>query len=447
MPKTTINPFSKPFLLLRYYLLYGGLGAVVFYLLLIFSFTQAERMALYDQYIQHLTAKAQILYQDIDRDFLAPRQVELGGLAQGPPALLRELDAELDVLVRSDFNLARVKLFSAEGITLYDHEHPENLGQRYASWGEPGFQSALQGRAASSLEVDGNGRFMEICLPVLAPGTNRVLGVLELYEDVGRFEGQVYLALRQALLAPTLIFVVFNLILALLVAKADRIIAAETGLLHAIRQNMEKYLSRSAIEAIWTAVSGKLHLFTGKRQSLVVWFSDIRGFTAFSEQNEPEKVVAELNRILELQEEIIHREGGVVDKFIGDAVMATFAADAAESAVRVGLAVLAAVRGQKDLPFRLGIGIHAGDAVVGTIGSDARRDYTAIGDTVNTASRLCGVASPGEVVISGEVCRELSPEQASRFKPRHLSGLKGKAAAIEAFSCCGEEYSGPPLSG
>lgn len=431
---TDRHRLGKPFPLFRYYLLYGGVGAAIFYLLLFFSFIQAERQALHEQYIRHLTEKTISLYQDIERDFLVPNQLSFADLALDRGSLRKQFDAELDAIVLNDFSLAKVKMFTADGIVIYDHERPENEGLPYASIGEPLFQGALQGRTAATLEVDGNSRFMEVCLPIVAPGSNRVLGILELYEDVTRFEAEVYRALKQALLVPTIIFLLFNLVLCLLVIKADRIISADTELLHSIRRNMEKYLSSSTIEAIWTAVTGKLPLFTGHRQSLVVWFSDIRGFTSFAEQHEPEMVVAELNRILELQAEIIHEYGGIIDKFVGDEVMATFAGNRADSAVGAALAVMAAIHGKTDLLFQVGIGIHAGEAVVGSIGSDARRDYTAIGDTINTGARLCGAASPGEIIISEEVMGQLPHEVAGVFHQRPAASLKGKAATISTYS-------------
>jgi len=426
------------FPLFRSYLLYGGVGAVAFYLLLSISLMQEVRSALYDQYVGHLTEKARSLYQDIERDFLTPNHLSFADLARDRSRLRQQLDAELDAAVASDFNLARVKMFSTEGIVLYDHERPGNEGKIYGNFGEPLFQGALQGRIASIVEEDGEGRFMEVCLPIVAPASGQVMGVLEIYEDVSRFEAEVYRALRQALLWPSLIFLLFNLVLGFLVAKADRIITADTELLHEIRRKMEKYLSSATVEAIWSAVIGKQPLFAGRRQTLVIWFSDIRGFTSFAEQHEPETVVAELNRILELQARVIHEHGGVVDKFVGDAVMATFAGDRFEAAVRAGLAVQDAIRHTPGISLRVGIGVHVGEVVVGSIGSEERRDYTAIGDPVNTGSRLCGLARPGEIVVSGAVWEGLPASHAGIFRPRPAAGLKGKSAAIALYSSLDE---------
>ncbi len=131
----------------------------------------------------------------------------------------------------------------------------------------------------------------------------------------------------------------------------------------------------------------------GSRRSLVFLMSDIRGFTEFSEKAAPEEVVETLNLYFSSMVEIVRRNGGLVDKFIGDGMLAVFGftpgGDAAGQAVRAASEM---VRALPDLklkhPVQIGIGIHSGDAVAGTIGSPERLEYTFIGDTVNTAARL-----------------------------------------------------------
>ncbi len=138
----------------------------------------------------------------------------------------------------------------------------------------------------------------------------------------------------------------------------------------------------------------------GQNKEVVVFFSDIRGFTAFSENRSPEQVVAMLNEYFAVMVGIINRHGGVVDKFIGDAIMAIWGAPKssdkdATNAVRACIEMRRALnilnqtridRGED--PIMIGMGLHAGSAISGTIGSDERMEYTVIGNTVNTASRI-----------------------------------------------------------
>jgi adenylate cyclase len=150
----------------------------------------------------------------------------------------------------------------------------------------------------------------------------------------------------------------------------------------------------------------------GVNQQVTVLFADIRGFTALSEKEKPEKVVNLLNRYFSVMTEIIFEFGGTLDKYIGDGLMAIFGAPTAgeEDALN---AVKAAVTMQKRLDqlnkelsaegyrnISVGIGLHTGEATIGYIGSNKRSEYTAIGDTVNLASRLESNAAGGQILMS-----------------------------------------------
>ncbi len=150
----------------------------------------------------------------------------------------------------------------------------------------------------------------------------------------------------------------------------------------------------------------------GANQQVTVLFADIRGFTALSEKEKPEKVVNLLNRYFSVMTEIIFEFGGTLDKYIGDGMMAIFGAPTAgeEDALN---AVKAAVTMQKRLTqlnaelgaegygsISVGIGLHTGEATIGYIGSNRRSEYTAIGDTVNLASRLESNAAGGQILMS-----------------------------------------------
>jgi class 3 adenylate cyclase len=166
----------------------------------------------------------------------------------------------------------------------------------------------------------------------------------------------------------------------------------------------------------------------GRQVMLTLFFSDVRGFTSFSERHTPAEVVEQLNKLLGLQTEIIVESGGDIDKYVGDEIVAIFTGDegprnAARAAIRIQKAI-AASREQQD-PLRVGVGIHCGEVILGMVGSVQRADFTVIGDTVNIASRLCDVAPPGEIVISERLKSRLD-------RPAETSGpygvtLKGKA--------------------
>ena len=148
----------------------------------------------------------------------------------------------------------------------------------------------------------------------------------------------------------------------------------------------------------------------GRKTEISIFFGDIRGFTSFGELVQPEGLVSVLNRYLALAADALLNEEGTVDKFLGDAVMAWFNApvpqpDHTLRAVRAALTIHKQVdKLHKELHpevrLKFGIGIHVGEAVLGLIGTEKRLDYTAIGDSVNTAKRIQENASGGQILIS-----------------------------------------------
>ncbi|HEX6927961.1 MAG TPA: adenylate/guanylate cyclase domain-containing protein, partial [Gammaproteobacteria bacterium] len=175
-------------------------------------------------------------------------------------------------------------------------------------------------------------------------------------------------------------------------------------------------------------------------REVTVLFSDIRGFTTLSETRPPEEIVRLLNRYFARQVEVIFRFGGTIDKFIGDAIMAFWGApvanpDQAEHAVRAALEMTRIVRefraelAETGIDFDIGIGLHTGPAVVGFIGADNRLDYTAIGDTVNLASRIEGqTKGVARVLVSDETRRRC--ENTFQFVDHGEFQVKGRAQAV-----------------
>ena len=187
----------------------------------------------------------------------------------------------------------------------------------------------------------------------------------------------------------------------------------------------------------------------GTKRSVVVLFSDIRSFTSYSESRKPEEVVGMLNEYFGYMVNVIHRNHGVVDKFIGDAIMAVWGApqstgDDAYHAVRAALEMRQALaelnkvreaRGEE--PILIGVGLHCGDAISGTIGSENRMEFTVIGNTVNTSSRIeASTKAFGADLLISEDLAELVKH---RFKIE-LAGkteVKGRSEVLSLFKVRG----------
>jgi adenylate cyclase len=164
-------------------------------------------------------------------------------------------------------------------------------------------------------------------------------------------------------------------------------------------------------------------------------FSDVREFTSYTERNPPEQVVESLNRILNMQTDIVHRSGGDVDKYVGDEVVALFSGvDHAFRACHAALEIqreIARAGGTAFSGLSVGIGIDSGEVILGMIGSDKRADYTVIGDHVNFAARLCAAARPGQVIVS-----EAAWSEAGRRIPAkgpYRVQVRGKAEAQRVY--------------
>src|SRR5690606_32839708 len=168
-----------------------------------------------------------------------------------------------------------------------------------------------------------------------------------------------------------------------------------------------RYVPRAVVNQLMQRPELESLTTGGVVRDVTVLFADIRGFTTFSDRLAPDEVVRELNALLEVMVACTFKHEGTLDKFIGDAILVLFNApidqpDHAERAVRPAVAIQQRLAGHGS-GLGVGIGVHRGEAVVGTIGTPQRMEYTAIGSTVNIASRLCDHAGAGEVVVSRQV--------------------------------------------
>jgi adenylate cyclase len=209
-----------------------------------------------------------------------------------------------------------------------------------------------------------------------------------------------------------------------------------------VLSNFQRYFAPDLARQI-AGAEGEVQL-GGAKRDVVVLFSDIRGFTPLSERMSPDEIASLLTEYFSEMVDVVFEHGGTLDKFIGDAVMALWGAplarlDAADQAVRAAVAMQRRIdwlnaewSRQGRQTIAVGIGINAGEVFAGNIGSVKRLEYTVIGDPVNTASRLCSKAGPGEVLLSERLYRELaSPPPVRALEPLPL---KGKAQAVPVYS-------------
>lgn len=209
-----------------------------------------------------------------------------------------------------------------------------------------------------------------------------------------------------------------------------------------------RYVAQQVVDEILEVGEDKLKL-GGTRRNVSLLFIDIRGFTPLSEKLSPEKVVEILNEYFEIVTSCIFDNKGMVDKFMGDAVMAIFnapmdledhakwALKAAQDIIAEGTELQQKVYEMAGVNLYFGIGINTGDAVVGNIGAENRVEYTAIGDTVNLAARLESNAKPGQVLVSKNVYEAVGDSM-----PLEEVGeitVKGKSKPIEVYQLVASE--------
>jgi class 3 adenylate cyclase len=198
------------------------------------------------------------------------------------------------------------------------------------------------------------------------------------------------------------------------------------------RLAMSTFLSQATYDHIRRNPEGPAAI--SERTSMAILFSDVRQFSNFAETRDPEAVIQLLNQVLSIEAEIVKKHGGDIDKFVGDALIAWFSgSDRCVRAVRAANEMISALqlRFGGEPGTRIGLGIHVGEVVVGSVGSSARKDYTAIGSVVNMAARLCSNAQPDQILVSEAVSAELGG--AVDLKPLPPIPLKGFSGPVPVF--------------
>ncbi len=209
-----------------------------------------------------------------------------------------------------------------------------------------------------------------------------------------------------------------------------------------VRSNFERFFTPHLAARI--ANSADAVKLGGDKRPVAVLFSDIRGFTALSETMDPDAMAKLLTEYFTEMVECVFRHGGTLDKFIGDAVMAQWGAplgetDDVDRAMESALDMMVALDQLNERwtaagrpTLQIGIGLNFGEAFAGNIGSERRIEYTVIGDTVNIASRLCGAAGPGEILVSEEFKAALKTPP--RMKPVPPMELKNKSQPVKVYT-------------
>lgn len=170
----------------------------------------------------------------------------------------------------------------------------------------------------------------------------------------------------------------------------------------------------------------------GKRQEVTVLFADIRGFTSYTEEHRAEEVVKKVNRYLTLMTESVLDSDGMLDKYMGDGIMAVFGAPVPDEkhllkAIQAALQIQNTVNKHLDQDLGVGVGISRGEVITGNVGSKQRMDYTVIGDTVNLAARLEELAKPGQILLTArdyEIIK--SRVEAEELKEVQIKGKQGE---------------------
>jgi adenylate cyclase len=215
-----------------------------------------------------------------------------------------------------------------------------------------------------------------------------------------------------------------------------------------LNQTFRKFVPKQFVDHFAKHGSDTLELGRADEDELAILFSDIRGFTSLSEQMSPQELMNFLNSYFLRMNEPIHKNKGFIDKFIGDAVMALFDrptgtnTDKAQDAIRAALDLRYAINLYNQHrancnypPVNIGIGIHFGPVIIGTVGSDDRMDTTVIGDSVNIAYRLEALAPKynTDIVISAQTLHQAEAKGLFEYRLLDWVRVKGRKAPIEVY--------------
>ncbi|WP_425088014.1 adenylate/guanylate cyclase domain-containing protein [Stappia sp.] len=410
-----LERIEQPFPLMRQFLrrVLPGFAVFLVVLLVLVSYT-ANRVAK-SIYLELAERRAATIARGVATVAPEAWAALLSGRGDASPDLAQAFAGEMRELALGD-----LKVYDLAGRVLFSSKADE-IGARES--GAP-LRRVLAGEGpvvAVTQTQDGSPRY-ELYVPFL-DDTGRLRAVFELYEPVTYLDALLRRATIPALAVPGLLLLLLAVTLARLVKRAQGEIDARTHALNAMRRRMATFLSRSTVTAAEHSVGDAADI-ASRKYVTTLFYSDLRGFTAFSEAHAPEDVVAYLNEVMTLQVQEISRHGGDVDKLIGDAVLARFdGEDGSARAIAAARAIQARMVGCTPGP-RIGIGLCRGEVILGVVGAPDRRDFTVIGDTVNIAARLSDVALGGEIVATDTLAD-------AAFGAAETVSVKGRSHALQ----------------
>ncbi len=410
---------DAPFPLRRYF--YGLVlpGLLLMMAAVVFATTQTVRSSTIEVLLQIATERAAGVAQGVREKAgdAWERLIADQGLNEADMAELAEAFAD----EQAEAQIVRLKIYDRAHHTIFatDHSLIGHLEDK------PELVEALAGEPSVLVENDeGGSAFYELYLPYRVDGT--VVAVFEIYQPIDGVDALLWKVVRPALVIPLVLFAVMLAGLSWIVGRAQRDIDRRTGLIVALRQRLERLVSHQAVAAMQGESAAE-----GARLDVTLLYSDVRGFTALAERSEPEETIAFLNAIIGLQVAIIEAAGGDIDKMIGDAVLAHFhGADAPGRAVAAARDIQQAIAARAITPG-VGIGLYSGPVVAGLIGSGDRFDYTVIGDSVNAAARLCGLAGEGEILADSATATAAGDQT---FGPERMVQVKGREGELAVRS-------------
>jgi len=378
-------------------------------------------------YMEFAARRALIIDRAMARDVGVPWKALATGVSPVDVYTTTEGSQLLDALgsEEHELSLSHLKVYGADGVIVYSSE-PDRIGTIDAS---PAFQKAMDDdeRSLVRKQDDTGLELYELYVPIQSVGGGRL--VFELYEPVGVLDTLLLRVAAPAVAVPLLFLALLGLATNGLVLRAQGDIDWRTSQLARLRQELERFVSRSTIDAARQSVesvSSGSNKSGSRKIDCTLLMSDVRNFTAYSEETPAEEVVEFLNRVMSIQVAAISRFGGDVDKMIGDAVLARFdGPDRERRAIDAGEQLLRDLAKQ-DFPRGVGVGIFSGPVISGAIGPADRQDFTVIGDSVNVTARLCSAAKAGELVVDVQTVRTAGTKVAI---PEELA-LKGRRQAL-----------------